>query len=244
MMSVVTPVYNGEEFILDAMKSVRSQAYPLEHIVVDDGSTDSTPEIVKAFSGVDYVHQEHAGAATALNRGLSLARGKYGAYLAADDLWLSGKAAREVQAFGDHTVGVYSDVWINEVDGRSNCMEDYDRQTLLRRDYINLSAFTFRMSTAKRMRRRDGYFFDPVMEPCADWDFLIRLSNLGPFVHLPHKLAIYRHHPDQLSRRQIPMFLGRMRVLGKHNPLPMRTAYGYLINNGAAMMGLGRYIIK
>ena len=81
LVSVVTPVYNGEQYLREALESLFAQDYePFESIVVDDGSEDRTPEIARSFP-VRYHRQENQGAAAARNTGISLARGELVAWL-------------------------------------------------------------------------------------------------------------------------------------------------------------------
>src|SRR5215510_7816825 len=91
LVSVIMPAYNGERFIKQAIESVFAQTYPnWELIVVDDGSTDNTVQIISSFadSRIVYIHQENRGQAAALNHGLGIARGKYITTLDVDD-WLT-----------------------------------------------------------------------------------------------------------------------------------------------------------
>lgn len=91
-VAVVIAVFNGEEFLAEALESVRAQTRPVaEVIVVDDGSTDRSAEIARGFPGVVVVQQENAGPAAARNRGIERARGDYLAMLDADDLWPPGR---------------------------------------------------------------------------------------------------------------------------------------------------------
>ncbi len=76
LVSVIVPAYNGERFLGEALQSVLAQDYaPLEVIVIDDGSTDGTAQVVQAFSPVRYVWQANQGSAVARNAGLRLASG-------------------------------------------------------------------------------------------------------------------------------------------------------------------------
>jgi len=97
-VSVVIPVLNGERFITDAVESVLSQSFKdLELIVVDDGSTDGTGEIVKSFgSQLVYRYQPNAGADRAYNQGISMTSGQYVAFLDHDDLWYPDKIETQV----------------------------------------------------------------------------------------------------------------------------------------------------
>lgn len=98
-VSVIIPTYNAALFLPEALSSVRGQTRPpTEIIVVDDGSTDNTQEL-KALKVPDtrYIYQENTGAAAARNRGAALAAGDYLAFLDADDLWVPGKLAWQIE---------------------------------------------------------------------------------------------------------------------------------------------------
>lgn len=88
-VSVIIPVFNGERFLAEAVASVRRQAVqPLEIIIVDDGSTDGTPEVVRSLGhDIRSVVQPNTGPAAARNAGIRLARGEVLAFLDADDVW-------------------------------------------------------------------------------------------------------------------------------------------------------------
>src|SRR5665213_2910 len=92
-VSVIVPAYNSECFIAEALKSVLVQGPSvIEVIVVDDGSVDSTCDIVRSFGDpVRLIRQENQGPAAARNNGLRRVRGDYIAFLDADDVWLPGK---------------------------------------------------------------------------------------------------------------------------------------------------------
>jgi len=100
-VSCVITVYNGERHLGEALASVLGQDYrDFECIVVDDGSTDATPQVVGASAHeVRYVRQENGGHACALNRGVRQARGELVAFLDHDDRWLPHKLARQVREF-------------------------------------------------------------------------------------------------------------------------------------------------
>lgn len=103
LVSVMIPVYNGERYLAEAIESVLAQTYrPIEIIVVDDGSTDSSADVAKRFAlPVRYCFQPHSGAGAARNRGTGLAQGSLFAFLDADDLWVEDKLMREMVAFDD-----------------------------------------------------------------------------------------------------------------------------------------------
>jgi len=117
-VSVVIAAYNAERWIAEAIQRVLGQDYPvLEVIVVDDGSTDATREAIAPFrEPVRYVFQENAGSAAARNHGIRLARGELVAFLDADDRWLPGKLAAQV----DPDCGwCYTDAWLVDASTQS-----------------------------------------------------------------------------------------------------------------------------
>src|SRR5690349_13432849 len=89
LISVIVPVYNGSDFLSEAIDSIRQQMYgSIEIIVVDDGSTDSTPQIIESFANsIQSIRQDNAGPAAARNAGIRLAHGEVIGFLDADDLW-------------------------------------------------------------------------------------------------------------------------------------------------------------
>lgn len=87
-ITVIIPSYNRKKYLIDCLQSVMAQRYaPFEVLVVDDGSTDGTCEIIKGVEWVQLIQQENAGPGAARNRGASEARGDYLAFLDSDDLW-------------------------------------------------------------------------------------------------------------------------------------------------------------
>ena len=99
-VSTIVPVYNGERYLREALESVFAQTQRVgEVIVVDDGSTDRSGEIARAFRGVRCVRQPNSGQASALNAGIALASGELFAFLDADDRWLRNKIDLQVRSF-------------------------------------------------------------------------------------------------------------------------------------------------
>jgi len=98
LLSAIVPTYNAAGFLAEAIESIRWQTYqPVEIIVVDDGSTDDTAEVVRGLGGeIRYVEQANAGPAAARNRGLELAQGELIAFLDADDRWPRDKLEIQV----------------------------------------------------------------------------------------------------------------------------------------------------
>jgi glycosyltransferase involved in cell wall biosynthesis len=103
LVSVIIPVYNGDRYLGEAIESVLRQSYqPLEVIVVDDGSTDTTATVARQFgAAIHYLYQENGGTAAARNLGIQRSQGSFLAFLDADDLWLENKLELQMGAFAE-----------------------------------------------------------------------------------------------------------------------------------------------
>jgi glycosyltransferase involved in cell wall biosynthesis len=107
IVSVIMPAFNSEVYISEAIQSVIRQTYPhWELIVVDDGSTDKTREIVDGYMREDprirYIHQKNSGPAAARNRGIQASRGRYIAFLDSDDIWYLDKLEKQTDFLSSH----------------------------------------------------------------------------------------------------------------------------------------------
>jgi glycosyltransferase involved in cell wall biosynthesis len=104
LVTVIIPVYNGERYLREAIDSAINQTWrPLEIIVVDDGSTDSSTSIVHTYSEpVRCISQQHEGCQSALNRGVTSAVGEVFAFLDADDLWVPNKLQVQMSAHQEY----------------------------------------------------------------------------------------------------------------------------------------------
>lgn len=113
-VSVIIPAYNSAKYICSAIDSVLQQSYKdIEIIVVDDGSTDNTKEVLKNYaSGIKYIYQENGGPAKARNTGIKNAIGEYIAFLDSDDLWAESKLELQIHFMENNpNVGlVFSDM--------------------------------------------------------------------------------------------------------------------------------------
>jgi Glycosyl transferase family 2 len=201
-VSVVMPVYNGENYLRLAIESVLCQTFQdFEIILIDDGSKDSTPEIAQSYGGrMRYVRQENAGVAAAVNHGISLARGRYFAWLSHDDLWAPEKLSAQLQALqraGGPAV-CYTDVkWI---DGEGKVFEEKELPLPDRRELVRAILRLEPVLYAAYSLVCDLHCFEQVglydveRRRTQDADMLLRLARSFPFVRVPEKLTFIREH--------------------------------------------------
>jgi glycosyltransferase involved in cell wall biosynthesis len=207
-ISVVIPVFNGARFIRDAIQSVLDQTCAvIEIIIVDDGSTDKTGEVVQFMSGaipIRYHFQDNQGPSVARNRGVSMARGAWIAFLDADDVWLPSKVAVATEHVHAHPESsfFYSDVVhvdeANQARETGSSKVDIDFHSLLFHD--NPVAFPSAVLIRKDVFLRAGGF-EPSLRFAEDWHLYCRMASLTPFLCIPEKLVRRRKHPSQLTRQ-------------------------------------------
>lgn len=133
VVSIIVPIYNGEKYILKCLDSFKNQQIELEVICVDDGSTDSSAQLIREYSKrnkfVKYIYQENAGAPAARNNGLIHATGKYCMFFDADDVICAGALKRMINALeesdADIVIGDYSEINENGLNIRNILMRDY-----------------------------------------------------------------------------------------------------------------------
>lgn len=203
------PVYNGENYLRLAVESVLSQAFQdFEIIVIDDGSKDATPAVAQGFGDrVRYARQENAGVAAAVNHGISLARGRYFAWLSHDDLYAPDKLAAQLRALQDAggPAICYTDIkWIDEEgkvwDEKQLPLPDDGLilRAILLGEPVSFAAYSL-MCELRCFEAVGPY--DVKKRHTQDADMLLRLARKFPFVHVPEKLTFVREHGTRDSYR-------------------------------------------
>jgi glycosyltransferase involved in cell wall biosynthesis len=209
LVSVIIPTYNRGHVVPEAIESVLRQTYlRLEVIVVDDGSTDNTPECLQQFAGrIRVVTQENAGPAAARNRGIEMARGELIAFLDSDDLWLPRKLERQVTLLQKAGKGVPCCLcnicmrWNErEIDSfqiasmKPSLVEgicvNVDEMIATRFLLLNQGVVVRRQTLAKI----GG--FDESLRLLEDHDLALRLSLEGPWAFIRDPLVIWRESKE------------------------------------------------
>jgi len=178
LVSVIIPTYNYGQYIPEAIESILAQTYQnIEIIVVDDGSTDNTCEIVKKYPYIKYIRQEHKGLASALNTGVKHSKGKFFLALGADDKLHPTYIQRCLEEISKDDKIAF--VWTATQEfGKSNRIRVprilHHRFSVLRGTGGQLGA-----SLIRRKAYEDVGGYDESLEALEDWDFAIRLYKKG-----------------------------------------------------------------
>lgn len=214
LVSVVVPVYNGEEFILRTIDSALAQTWKnLEVIVVDDGSTDGTRRIVEARAVSDprlrIFQQVNGGVASARNVAIAAALGDFIAPLDADDLWETSKIERQMARLaecGADTAMVYTGwVWIDTNDAivdRSPrwTVEGHVFDLLLEINFTgNASIPLFRRHALEEIGGYNPALAAAHAGGCEDWEVVLRVARRYQVAVVPEALVGYRRRAGSMS---------------------------------------------
>ena len=202
LVTLVTPTYNQAGYLRETLDSVLAQTHrALEYLVIDDGSSDATPTVMEGYAGrLQSLRQPNMGQAATLNKGWTMARGRYIGYLSSDDLLLPDAIARLAAVLDakPDVVCVFPDCDL--IDARSQVVRravcrpfDLETAVVQQECYIGAGA----------LFRRDAFEavggWRPEMRLAPDREFWIRLAALGRIEFLRDSLALYRTHPEATS---------------------------------------------
>jgi glycosyltransferase involved in cell wall biosynthesis len=216
IISVVIPCYNAGETLTDTIDSALGQNVDPEVVIVDDGSTDASSDIIRSFgSRVRATFGPNRGVSAARSRGTALARGRYIQYLDSDDLLATGTLERRLNALVSSGADVAYTDWQNIVpDGRGGTQPGEiiaPSAALMERDPEAACANSFWVPPAALLYRRelvDRIAWHPRLPVIQDARFLFDAAAIGArFVHVPGVGAHYRVTPDSLSRRGRHQFI-------------------------------------
>jgi glycosyltransferase involved in cell wall biosynthesis len=218
MVSVVIPCYNQARFLGEAIESVLAQRYTnLEIVVVDDGSTDKTSEVVSRYEEVRLIRQENRGQANARNRGLTEAGGDYVVFLNSDDRLLAKAlevGVRELEA-NPKCAFVCGHYRVVDAEGASLAVPprpEVGRDhylSLLREDYITMPACVmYRRWVFEEVGR-----FDSSVDAAADWDLHLRIARRFPVHYHGELVAEYRQHDANTTTDSALKFRSTLAVL-------------------------------
>lgn len=227
-ITLVTPSLNQGAFIAETLESVAAQRYPnLEYFVIDGGSSDQTPDVVRGYASVvtDFVSEPDRGQADAINKGFARASGDIFCWLNADDLLEPGT----LRTIGDlyRQTGfsfIYGDgwkVWEGRRFRRRIRTGPIDPTRLTVRDTILQPSAFWSREVAERIGT-----LDDSLHYVFDWDFFVRVSRAFPLRHVPFPLSTYRIHPGHKSGRGgKPRAAEIMQIIHRYAPPEWTSAF-------------------
>lgn len=225
LVSIILPVYNGGIYLHAAISCILEQTYPnLQIIIIDDGSSDDSESTVRSFrdSRIQFVKQSNQGLAATLNRGISLARGKYVARQDQDDIAKQSRISLQVAYMEEHPDCALVGSWaqIMEVD---RLVERFHRhpveevtlryQLLFNNPFVHSSVLLRRSA----LLQVGGYTTDPDRQPPEDYELWSRLSHIGSVANIGEVLQIYREIPGSMSRIGPSPFKRRLIMICSEN---------------------------
>jgi len=225
LVSIVTPAYNRASYLEETIQCVLTQDYQhIEYIVLDDGSTDNTREVLEKYAGrLIWETHQNMGETKTVNKGLQMARGDIVAVINSDDPLLPRAVSTAVAFMQRHPniLVAYPD-WAR-IDHDSRVIEfvrvpEYDYLYMLRfhQCIVGSGAFIRRKAFELAGMR------DPDFKYVADFEYWLRLGLYGPFARIPETLATFRVHPEStsVSSRGAAMANEHIRMMQKFYSLP------------------------
>lgn len=201
-VSIITPTYNQEKYIVETVNSVLTQDYPdIEYIVVDDGSSDDTPSLLSSYSeSLRYYRHENIGENPTVNKAYKIATGDYVMVVNADDPLLRTDSVRQLAKALSSSKGlaVYPD-WV-EIDEKGtirskNLLPNYSLRGMLETFNAKLGpGMMIRASSLRLVGLRNE-----ALRYTGDLDLSFRLAQHGLLIHVPLYLATHRTHPNSTS---------------------------------------------
>lgn len=199
-------VRNGEAYLQEAVESILSQSFQdFEFIIINDGSTDGTGEILQTYRQADsrfqiISHETGKGLAPSLNRGLALARGQYIARMDADDISLPERFAKQVAFLSTHPeIGVCG-TWVKTFGQQADAINRYPTDGETIQCWLLFGSGLCHPSV---MLRRSflvqaNLTYDASFQYGEDYDLWVRSSPIFKLANLPEVLLLYRTHPQQM----------------------------------------------
>ena len=248
LVSVIVPVYNGEQYLNEALDSIRRQGHPaIEILVVDDGSTDRSAQIAReAGPGVRLLSQPHGGLPVARNHGLLEAKGEYIGFLDCDDVWTEEKLSTQLDILGRYpdiaiVLGHTRQMWrLPTADGTPGEMRMADPVLAL-----SLGGALIRRTAVALVGR-----FDEAISHSHDWDWFMRARELGVVLVVHDDVTVlYRRHGGNMTNQWsetmtsfaqvIQKSIARRRSQGQAISLPQLLTLADHLRHGATRMPMG-----
>lgn len=215
--SVIIPVFNRENFIKRAVESVLNQSYKnFELIVVNDGSTDKTLDVIKNYP-IKIISQENRGVSSARNRGIKASYGDIITFLDSDDEWKKDKLKIQANFFinnPEYKIHQTDEIWIKNGKFLNKKRIHQKKEGYIFYDSLHLCLISPSAVAIKREIFDEVGLFREDFEVCEDYELWLRITKKYPVGFSPEKMVIkYGGHKDQLSQKYFAMDRWRVKAL-------------------------------
>lgn len=249
MIDVIIPVYNGEKYIIEAIKSVEKQTLkPSNIFIINDGSTDNTEEIIKKYielsknSNIKYIKKENGGPNSARNLGLKQSQAEFVAFLDADDIWVQEKLEKQMSIFERKE---YSNIGLVYAGYREiNEKNEINKNALIVPFDIKIQGNAFNSllsgnkilgSSSSVLIKKEVFdnvdLFDENLRFGEDWDMWLRIAEKYDINFAKEPLVYIRRHSTNQTNELDKVFLGEIDFFNKWvskingiYPIPKRWA--------------------
>lgn len=218
MISIVLPSFNRAQVLPKAVESILRQTYKdFELIIVDDGSTDNTADVVKNFNDdrIVYVRQENAGACVARNNGIEHSRGEYIAFQDSDDIWHEDKLEKQLKTIQDKNADIVF-CRMNRMSGgkKIGLVSNYFKEGFLSKDVMPMSIGTQTLVGKSIVFKQEK--FDPEMPRFQEFELLVRAQKNYSIYCMEEPLVDYHLQNDSISANASSIMAAWRLILKKH----------------------------
>jgi len=222
MVSVIVPTYNGSKYIKQTIESALAQTYKrIEVIVVDDGSTDGTRDVLKTYMNrIVYVYKGNGGPASARNEGIKQAKGEFIAFLDGDDIWEKEKLEKQMVKLTNDDIGfVYSRV--KKIDEKGYIVQSALNKKYLAGDIVEPLFYGNFIPTSSVVVKKECFesvgMFDEREDfiSVEDYDMWLRIAALYKIGFVDEQLVLYRIHSAGISKNYERSYERERKVLEK-----------------------------
>lgn len=226
LVSVIIPLYNTEKYIVETINSILSQTYTnWELIIIDDGSTDTSAELVASFLTnikINYYLQKNTGVSSARNNGISKSKGEFIAFLDADDLWLPDNLEKKVRILELNEIDfVFSDVELIDENSHSKNIFLHGTDEEILKHYLLWDKTVIPGPCSNLVVKKkcldNGIRFDDTFSTAADQDFCFNLASKYKGKRIAEKLWKYRILANSMSKNIKIMEIDHIGVYKKAN---------------------------
>ncbi|MEH2111554.1 glycosyltransferase [Nostoc sp.] len=240
-ISVIIPAYNSEKTIKQTIQSVLNQTFTnLELIVINDGSQDSTLEVVTQFqdSRIKVFSYANAGGNVSRNRGLNHAVGEFVSFLDADDIWTPDKLRSQLKALQGNVTAKVAYGWTDYIDTNGKFLLSGKRINLNGNIYEELLLNNFLENGSNPLICKKALIalggFDESLNAAQDWDMWLRLASKFDFICVPSVQIFYRISANSVSSNLARQEKACLQVLGrayKQRPSTVRNSWDISLAN-------------